>query len=153
MGEFQIFKISYTWYEGEHRETLLAKSVSAEAFEQDLIQAKQFAQSMFDKKINGGDYLGKGYSVQCLPEYYGQIIWFLVKKNVHRKYGVIQQIYVSKPYRNRGLGKLLLRKAEKRLAKKVKTIRLSVTLGNCAINLYESCGFAKKRLIMEKSIR
>ena len=32
------------------------------------------------KEIKEGEYLGKGYRVQCLPEYYEQIIWFLTEK-------------------------------------------------------------------------
>lgn len=44
------------------------------------MEAKKFAESLIGKKILEGSYLGKGYSVGCLPEYYDQILWFLVEK-------------------------------------------------------------------------
>lgn len=77
---FRIFKIEYDWYEGEHGETFLGKYVEKEEFEKDLFKAKQFAKSLIGKRVKNYDYLGKGYSVECLPEYYGQIIWFLINK-------------------------------------------------------------------------
>lgn len=78
--KFNIFKIEYHWYEGEYDETFLGKNVERKEFEKDLIEAKNFAKSLVGKKIETGDYLSKGYSVECLPEYYQQIIWFLVDK-------------------------------------------------------------------------
>jgi hypothetical protein len=75
-----IFKIEYYWYEDEHEETLLGKNVEREEFEKDLIKAKKFAESLKGKKIKSGKYLGKGYSIECLPEFYEQIIWFFTKK-------------------------------------------------------------------------
>lgn len=75
-----IFKIEYYWHEGEHQETLLGKDVEIDEFEKDIIKAKEFAENLIGKKIKEGEYLGKGYAVQCLPEYYEQIIWFLTKK-------------------------------------------------------------------------
>lgn len=83
MNELNIFKISYDWYEGEHSETLLAKNVSSDMFEADLLQAKIFAESLLGNQIEDGDYLGKGYAVECLPEYYEQIIWFLTEKRAY----------------------------------------------------------------------
>ncbi len=80
MNELNIFKIEYDWCEGEHEETLLGKNVEREEFEKDTIKAKKFAESLIGTKIKKGNYLGKGYCVQCLPEYYEQIIWFLTKK-------------------------------------------------------------------------
>jgi len=78
--EFNIFKIEYTWYEEDYGKTLLCKNVERKEFEKDLIEAKNFAESLIGKKIKRADYLGKGYSVECLPEYYEQIIWFLIEK-------------------------------------------------------------------------
>ena len=75
-----IFKIEYNWYEGDHEETLLGKEISPEEFEKDLFKAKEFAESLIGIEIQEGGYLGKGYNVDCLPEYYGQIIWFLIEK-------------------------------------------------------------------------
>ncbi len=74
-----IYKIEYYWHEGEHRETFLAKDVPEEEFEKDIIQAREFAESLIGKEVEY-DYLGKGYSVECLPQYYAQIIWFLINK-------------------------------------------------------------------------
>lgn len=80
MDELNIFKISYQWYEDDHKEILLGKNISANYFEKDLIEAKKFAESLIGRAIKEGIYLGKGYRVDCLPEYYEQIIWFLTKK-------------------------------------------------------------------------
>lgn len=74
-----LFKIEYDWCEGEHGETLLGKDVEQDEFENDLIEARNFAKSLIGKKVEG-DYLGKGYSVECLPEYYKQVLWFLTEK-------------------------------------------------------------------------
>ena len=78
--DFNIFKIEYDWYEGEHEETLLGKNIDKKKFEKDLIEAKKFAISLIGNEIEGGNYLGKGYSIECLPEFYEQIIWFLINK-------------------------------------------------------------------------
>lgn len=75
-----IFKIEYDWYEDEHEEILLAKNIEREEFEKDLIKAKEFAESLIGTEVKEGEYLGKGYSVDCLPEYYEQIVWFLTLK-------------------------------------------------------------------------
>jgi len=75
-----IFKIEYNWYERDHDEILLGKDVKVEEFERDLLKAKKFAESLMGKEIKEGKYLGKGYNVQCLPEFYEQIIWFLTSK-------------------------------------------------------------------------
>lgn len=74
-----IFKIEYYWPEDEHGVAYLGKDVSQEEFEKDLIKAREFAESLIGKKVDV-DYLGKGYSLECLPEFYEQIIWFLVEK-------------------------------------------------------------------------
>ena len=79
MKEFNVFKMEYSWYEGEHEETWLGKVVDEKEFEQDLCKAKDFAENLMGKTIKG-EYLGKGYSVECLPEYYHQIIWYLMHK-------------------------------------------------------------------------
>jgi len=76
----QIFKIQYDWYEGEHNETLVAKDVEDLEFEKDILEARAFAESLKGIEIKDYDYLGKGYSVECLPQFYEQIIWFLVNK-------------------------------------------------------------------------
>ena len=75
-----IYKLCYTWYEGEYEETLLGKNVESEQFEQDLLKAREFAQSLIGTEIKEGDYRGKGYRIECLPEYYEQFIWFLTSK-------------------------------------------------------------------------
>jgi hypothetical protein len=85
MNNFNIFKIEYYWYEGEHEETLLMKDVGKEEFEKDLIDAKKFAESLIGKEIKKGNYLGEGYNVACLPEFYEQIIWFLLEKKGYKE--------------------------------------------------------------------
>lgn len=72
-----IFKLQYSWYEGEHDEVLLGKDVEREAFEKDLVRAKDFAESLLGKESNK---FGEGYAVECRPEYYGQIVWYLTEK-------------------------------------------------------------------------
>ena len=78
--EVNLYKIEYSWYEDEHEETLLAKNVERKEFEKDLIEARNFAKSLIGKEIKEDNYLGKGYAVECLPEFYDQIIWFLTEK-------------------------------------------------------------------------
>jgi len=75
-----IYKISYSWYEGEYDCCLLAKDISIEDFEKELDEATKFAKSLLGIEIEGLDYLGKGYRAECLPEFYKQIIWFLTNK-------------------------------------------------------------------------
>jgi hypothetical protein len=80
-----LFKISYNWYEGEYEDTLLGKDVTREQFEKDLLEAKLFAISLKGIHIDifadsRTPWEGNGYSVECLPEYYGQIVWFLINK-------------------------------------------------------------------------
>ncbi len=80
MVDFNIFKIQYDWYEGEHREILIGKAVEAQQFEKDLREAKKFAERLRGKEIDKGESLGKGYRVECLPAFYEQILWYLVEK-------------------------------------------------------------------------
>lgn len=80
METLNLFKVEYDWYEGEHEERLLGKNVDQKQFEKDLIKAKEFAESLIGKEIKNGNYLGNGYSVECLPEYYSQIIWYLTER-------------------------------------------------------------------------
>ena len=77
---FNIFKIEFYWYEDDHEETFLGKGVEREEFEKDLKEARDFAQSLRGKEVSKGEYLGKGYITECLPEYYEQIVWFLKEK-------------------------------------------------------------------------
>ena len=80
MANFNLFRIKYEWYEGDCGEILIGKKVSVEEFENELIKAKDFAKSLSGKKIKSGDYLGKGYRVECLPEVFEQILWYLTEK-------------------------------------------------------------------------
>ncbi|MBU1004777.1 MAG: hypothetical protein KJ561_03030, partial [Nanoarchaeota archaeon] len=72
--------LDYSWYEGEYESTFLGKCVELKEFEKDLVKAKKFAEGLIGKKIKDHDYLGRGYTVECLPEYYDQVIWFLINK-------------------------------------------------------------------------
>jgi hypothetical protein len=78
--EFRVFKIEYDWCDGEHEEVFVGKEVSREEFEKDLVKAREFALSLSGKEIEEYDYLGKGYTSECLPQYYKQILWFLETK-------------------------------------------------------------------------
>lgn len=79
-----IFKISYIWCDGDCDKILIGKDATKEVFEQNLKEARDFAISLIGKKKEG-DYLGKGYSVECLPEFYHQIVWFLITKKGYIK--------------------------------------------------------------------
>ena len=82
---FNLFKLEYDWYEGEHEEMLLSKDVELKEFDRDLIESKNFAISLIGKKVENNNFLGKGYAVECLPEFYQQIIWFLINKKGYIK--------------------------------------------------------------------
>ncbi|MDP2749371.1 MAG: hypothetical protein Q8O89_00895 [Nanoarchaeota archaeon] len=75
-----IFKVEYSWFEGEYGEMFLAKDVEQKQFEKDLVAARVFAEKLKGKKVENYDYLGKGYSLECLPQYYNQLIWYLTNK-------------------------------------------------------------------------
>ena len=85
MTELNVFKVEYYWYEGEHEECLLIKAVEIEEFEKDLLEAKSFAEKLKGVEIKEGEYLGKGYKIECLPEFYEQIIWFLIEKKEYKE--------------------------------------------------------------------
>ena len=85
MTELNVFKVEYYWYEGEHEECLLIKDVKKEEFEKDLLEAKSFAEELKGVEIREGEYLGKRYRLECLPEFYEQIIWFLIKKKQYKE--------------------------------------------------------------------
>ncbi len=85
MTKFKIFKIEYDWFEGEHGESLLINKVPKEKFEKDILEAKEFAEKLKEVEIKEGEFLGKGYRVKCLPEFYQQIIWFLIEKKGYQE--------------------------------------------------------------------
>lgn len=97
MDDLNIFKIRYEWYEGDFGETLLAKDTTKEQFEKDLVEARDFAESVKGKELETGSFLGKGYSIECLPQFYAQIIWFLVKKKGYSEcqYDEDEEYYVD----------------------------------------------------------
>ncbi|MEK6964111.1 MAG: hypothetical protein AABX70_06810 [Nanoarchaeota archaeon] len=78
-SDFNLFKIQYDWYEGEHSECLVGKKVSFEEFERDLIKAREFAESLIGKEAKD-DPLMEGYRVECLPEFYEKILLYLTTK-------------------------------------------------------------------------
>lgn len=80
MEKLRIFKIEYSWYEDEHEQVLLAKRVSPDQFEKDISAARQFAEKLRRTKADRSDYLGKGYYLECLPEFFEQIVWLLTNK-------------------------------------------------------------------------
>src|SRR3989338_5634488 len=80
MGNYNIFKIGYVWHDGDEDYTYLAAAKDKEQNHKDLMEARSFAENLIGKKTEERDYLGKGYSVQCLPEFYEQIVWYLETK-------------------------------------------------------------------------
>ncbi len=117
MSNLNIFKIEYDWYEEDHEDILLGKDIKKEQFEKDLIKAKEFAESLIGKEIQEGGYLGKGYSVECLPEYYHQIVWFLIEKLGYIKCDYDEDItyYVEDDSDK----KISVNKSEKKIERKV----------------------------------
>jgi len=51
MADFNIFKVQYDWYDGEHQEILVGKAVEVQQFEKDLAKAKHFAESLRGKEV------------------------------------------------------------------------------------------------------
>lgn len=88
-----LFKLTYTWYEGEYEEIYLGKEVGQEEFEKDLKNARDFAESLIGKEVKEGGWLGKGYKVDCLPEYYETIIWFLINKRGYVECEIVDSEY------------------------------------------------------------
>jgi len=76
MSTMQLYKISYDYYEGEHEETLLAKDVDKEQFDKDIMEAKDYAQSLIGLKYKKSNF-SVPYSVECLPEFYNKIVDYL----------------------------------------------------------------------------
>ena len=66
-----LFKLQYSWYEGEFQSTILATAKEKEEIEQDL---KEIASSIrIDRKKEEGAH-------DCLPEAYRRIVNFLEQK-------------------------------------------------------------------------
>ena len=76
MSTMQLYKISYDYYEGEHEETLLAKDVDKEQFDKDIMEAKDYAQSLIGLKYKKSNF-SVPYSVEYLPEFYNKIVDYL----------------------------------------------------------------------------
>ena len=114
---FNVFKIEYDWYEGEHEESLLGKNIEREEFEKDLKEAKKFAVRLIGKKIIDHNYLGKGYNVECLPEFYRQIIWFLKNKKSYIECNFDEDITYEVDDTS-GKDKITLTRSEKSVSKK-----------------------------------
>jgi len=89
----EIFKIRYDWYEGDSGETYLGKDINKFEFEEDLKEALIFAKGLIGKKIEDNDYLGEGYRIECLPEFYNQIIWFLINKKGYAECSIDESEY------------------------------------------------------------
>lgn len=70
-----------------------------------------------------------------------------------KEYAYIPDISVLKEFQGRGIGKELLRKAEK-FAKEsgMDFIHLDVTIGNSAIDFYKNQGWSEQGITMEKKL-
>lgn len=68
------------------------------------------------------------------------------------KHGFIYDIFVKENHRRRGIGRILMKKAEQHCSEKgYKTVALMVTTDNKpAINLYKKLEFRAERIFMEK---
>jgi len=104
MVESNIFKIEYYWYEGEHEETFLGKDVNKDEFEKDLLEARNFAEKLKGVEIKEGEYFGRGYRVECLPEFYNQIIWFLINKKEYKECQLNEDISYAIDDSNKEIG-------------------------------------------------
>lgn len=89
----EIFKIKYEWYEGDSGETYLGKVINKFEFEENLKEALEFAKKLIGNEIEDSDYLGKGYRVECLPEFYNQIIWFLINQKGYTECSIDESQY------------------------------------------------------------
>lgn len=81
-------------------------------------------------------------------------IMFQPKKGSLGPYGHINTIFVEKTYRNRGVGALLLKEAEKRLRKKgLRRMNATVTATNRrSLDFFGEHGYRKTRIVVEKSV-
>ena len=97
MTYISIFKIRYEWYEGDHEEILLAKEVTKEQFEKDLTAAKDFAENLKGKENKEDSSLRRRYSIECLPDFYLQVIWFLTEKKGYKEcqYDESEEYYIE----------------------------------------------------------
>ena len=64
---YNVFKVSYYWYEGEEEHTFLTKDITNEEFEKDLKECR--------------DKIDLEKEVSCLPNWYKQLISFMEEKN------------------------------------------------------------------------
>lgn len=113
--ELSIFKVKYTWYEGEEDWTYLGKAVTQEQFDKDIKEARDFAESLLGTKVHfTKEYLGKGYSVECLPEFYRQVIWYLTEKKGYIECNIFDNFtyYVEDAMNNR---KISILKSEQKI--------------------------------------
>lgn len=83
-------------------------------------------------------------------------LWLNTKHDIHRQedYGDIHYVHIIQEYRGKGIGKIMMRKADDYFKNKnVKNLRLGTSFNNKAsIKLYEKMGYTIKRVIMEKTI-
>lgn len=82
MTELNLYKFKYYWCEGEEQTTYLAKNVNESEFLTDLAQALEFANSLRGTELETNKFFeaGKNYGVECLPEYYAQVIYYMTEK-------------------------------------------------------------------------
>ena len=78
MNTMNLFKIQYSWYDGDEDEILLAKDATQEQFDKDIMEARDIAQSLI-KTSNSMTNI-EHYNVECLPSFYQEVIKYLQKQ-------------------------------------------------------------------------
>ncbi|RLJ10139.1 MAG: hypothetical protein DRP15_01020 [Candidatus Aenigmatarchaeota archaeon] len=81
-------------------------------------------------------------------------IYFFIKKTLTGTCGYIEHVFVRNEHRGKGLGKLLMKEAERYFKSKgIKRIRATVTLSNqTSLAMCRSLGYKEKRIILEKEL-
>jgi len=83
-------------------------------------------------------------------------LWLNTKFSPHRKakFGDVHYVHLIPEYRGRGVGRLLMQKADEYFGSKgVKTLRLGTAASySASIKLYEKCGYQRTRVIFEKEL-
>ena len=103
-------------------------------------------------------YRGKMFLLQENSEIIGLIVGLINNEEINNydfkapKRGRITELVVSKQYRNKGYGKLLLNKMEEYLKRQgCKDILLGVFAYNTAIKFYEKNGYHQRTIEMTKT--
>lgn len=102
----------------------------------------EFIQQLFDMVM---DHLIQGSLIKSNMELAGFVLWMIDKKDSNFSqipgYGVILEIGTRQAYRNKGIGKLIVKYAEEQMIE-AKAVGLYVTSCGLASAFWEKCGYA-----------